>query len=126
MPILFEESYIKQITDMDSNNNVVYDYENTDNNYNNDYYKNQYDSEPLIDNIHALHLIVLVHGYQANAYDMRMIKDVLANINSSLVFLCSSANQDDTECGIEEMGLKLANEVKGFIKEINSDLIYKR
>ncbi len=65
----------------------------------------------------TLHLVVLVHGFQGNSYDMKLIKNNLGLVNSSLVFLSSNANQDDTECDFEEMGKRLANEVRSYLKE---------
>jgi len=36
-------------------------------------------------------------------------------MHPEVMFLCSSANEEDTECDIMEMGEKLANEVKKYI-----------
>ncbi len=65
----------------------------------------------------TLHLIILVHGFQGNSYDMKLIKNNLALVNSSLVFLSSNANQEDTECDFDEMGKRLANEVRLYLKD---------
>lgn len=51
----------------------------------------------------SLHLFILVHGFQGNSYDMRLIKNNISLINPSCVFLCSTSNQEDTECDIETM-----------------------
>ena len=53
--------------------------------------------------VKTLHLFVLCHGFQGNSYDMRLIKNNILMINPSAVFLCSSANQDNTEGDIEVM-----------------------
>ncbi len=74
----------------------------------------------------TLHLFILVHGFQGNSFDMRLIKNNISLINPSCVFLASNANQDDTECDLEEMGKRLATEVKGFIKDWNEGLIFKK
>jgi hypothetical protein len=74
----------------------------------------------------SLHLIILVHGFQGNSYDMRMIKNTISLINPGCVLLPSSSNQDDTECDISEMGKKLANEVKNFLKDWNEGSIFKK
>lgn len=118
-PILFEECYIKQISLSDSKN-YLGEHFNID--------RQNYDSnEQIIEPTSlGLHLIVLVHGYQANCYDMRMIKNTISLINPSCVFLPSCANQDDTECGIEEMGTKLAAEIKTYMKEWNNGTIFKK
>ncbi len=67
----------------------------------------------------GLHLIVLVHGFQGNAYDMRLIKNTISLINPSIVFMSSRANEDKTESDIQEMGKNLANEVRNSFKEWN-------
>ncbi len=74
----------------------------------------------------SLHLIVLVHGFQGNSYDMRLIKNSISLINPSCVFLPSNSNQDDTECDIEDMGKKLANEVRTYVKEWSDGVIFKK
>jgi triacylglycerol esterase/lipase EstA (alpha/beta hydrolase family) len=74
----------------------------------------------------GLHLIVLVHGFQGNSYDMRLIKNIISLVNPSCVFLSSTSNQDDTEGDFTEMGKKLANEVRSFIKEWNEGVIFKK
>ncbi len=71
-------------------------------------------------------MIVLVHGFQGNSNDMRLIKNEIALINPSCVFLSSVANQDDTEIDFVEMGKKLADEVKAYIKEWTEGLIFKK
>lgn len=74
----------------------------------------------------ALHLVVLVHGFQGNSYDMRLIKYNLSLLNPTLVFLSSQANQDDTEIDFIQMGERLANEVKAFMKEWSDGVMFKR
>jgi len=67
----------------------------------------------------GLHLIVLVHGFQGNAFDMRSIKNIISSINPSIVFMSSRSNEDKTENDILEMGKTLANEVRSSFKEWN-------
>ena len=74
----------------------------------------------------GLHLIVLVHGFEGNSNDMRIIKNEIGLINPSIVFLASSANQEDTGLDIIQMGKKLAAEVKSNIKVWNNGLIFKK
>lgn len=57
---------------------------------------------------------------------MRLIKNNISLVNPSCVFLCSSINQNDTEGDISEMGKKLANEVRSFIKEWNEGVIFRK
>ena len=60
-------------------------------------------------------VFILCHGFQGSSYDMMMIqrgiKQKLPNAN----FLLSLTNEMDTERCIEEMGERLANEVKAHI-----------
>ena len=119
-PILFEETYTKNMNPnietkkyIDSNNNA--------NNINTSQI-----IEPKHDNNLGLHLIVLVHGFEGNSNDMRILKNEIGLINPSIVFLPSSANQEDTGADIISMGKKLASEVKSYIKEWNNGLIFKK
>ena len=57
---------------------------------------------------------------------MRVIKNEIALINPSIVFLPSTINQDNTGLDLIQMGKKLANEVKNYIKEWNDGLIFKK
>jgi len=68
-------------------------------------------------NYGGVHLIVLVHGFQGNSFDMRLIKNNIGLLYPDTLFLCSSANEDYTEHEIAAMGLRLAEEVKNYIKE---------
>lgn len=73
-----------------------------------------------------MHLIVLVHGFQGNAYDMRLIKNTISLINPSIVFMSSRANENKTENDILEMGKTLANEVRNSFKEWNDIGLIKK
>ena len=55
---------------------------------------------------------MLVHGFQGNACDMRLLKNNLSVMHPDAIFLSSSANEEQTEGDIMEMGERLANEVK--------------
>jgi hypothetical protein len=57
---------------------------------------------------------------------MRMLKNVISLVSPSCIFLSSCCNQDDTEGDFVEMGKKLANEVKVFIKEWSEGMIFKK
>ena len=63
------------------------------------------------------HLFILVHGFQGNSFDMRCFKNIIATALPEAQFLCSQANEDDTECDIFNMGYKLSQEVHQFIRE---------
>jgi len=65
----------------------------------------------------GIHLFVLVHGFQGSSYDLRLLKNSISLVYPQSVFLCSSANEDDTEVCIKIMGSKLAEEVVNFIND---------
>lgn len=81
------------------------------------YSENEKNSKKI--NTIGLHLIVLVHGFQGNAFDMRLIKNTISAINPSIVFMSSRSNEDKTENDFIEMGKTLANEVRSSFKEWN-------
>jgi len=62
-----------------------------------------------------VHLFVLCHGFQGNSCDMRLLKNNLSLAHPEAIFLASSANEDQTEGDIFEMGERLAQEVKQYI-----------
>lgn len=62
------------------------------------------------------HVIVLVHGYQGGPSDMRLIRNTLGLVHPEALFLCSAANEANTEGDILKMGEKLAMEVKEFVE----------
>ncbi|CEL92530.1 unnamed protein product [Vitrella brassicaformis CCMP3155] len=63
------------------------------------------------------HLVVLVHGFQGNSWDMRLMRNHLALLFPECVYLCSSCNEDKTEGDIDEMGQRLAEEVRHAIAD---------
>ena len=65
----------------------------------------------------GVHLIVIVHGFQGNSFDVRLIKNNISVLYPNTLLLCSEANQENTEDDIFAMGERLANEVIGFITE---------
>jgi len=67
------------------------------------------------------HVIVLVHGYQGSAWDMRLFRNhlqvLLEHTDAEPLFLCSSVNeQKNSEGDIKDMGRRLAKEVHDFIR----------
>mmetsp|Transcript_58408 Transcript_58408/g.148414 ORF Transcript_58408/g.148414 Transcript_58408/m.148414 type:complete len:810 (+) Transcript_58408:195-2624(+) len=63
----------------------------------------------------GVHLFVLVHGFQGNSFDMRLMKNNIALLYPDAIFLCSNSNEDNTEGDFSEMGIRLAQEVVNYI-----------
>ena len=59
----------------------------------------------------GVHLFVLVHGFQGSSYDVRMFKNIINIVMPDAQFLCSSANEENSDHNIFEMGNKLAIEI---------------
>jgi len=64
---------------------------------------------------HGVHLLVLVHGFQGNSFDMRLMRNNLALLYPDSMFLSSTCNEDNTEGDINDMGIRLAQEVVNYI-----------
>lgn len=101
-PIIFEEFTPREDKDKNEENIVDADITNS-----------EYD----IMSYRGIHLIVLVHGFQGNSYDMKLFKNYISLAHPEAMFLCSSINEENTEGNIQEMGEKLATEVINFISE---------
>lgn len=65
----------------------------------------------------GVHVIVLVHGFQGTGFDMRLMKNIISLHYPAALCLCSIANEEDTEGNIEQMGEKLAAEVRTYIQD---------
>ena len=89
LPILFEDSYIPV----------------------------QLKAEEALVNREGITLFVLVHGFQGNSFDMRLFKNHIGMIYPNYMYLCSAANEGNTEGDIIEMGLRLSNEVKSYLQD---------
>jgi len=63
----------------------------------------------------GVHLFVLVHGWQGNSFDMRLMKNNLALLYPDAIFLCATSNEDNTEGDMNESGIRLAQEVVNYI-----------
>merc|ERR1712110_197117 len=63
----------------------------------------------------GVHLFVMVHGFQGNSFDMRLIKNNVALLYPDAIFLCSTSNEENTEGDISDMGIRLAQEVVNYI-----------
>ena len=64
-----------------------------------------------------MHLVVLVHGFQGNSLDMKLIKNNIAHLYPEASFLCATSNEDMTDNDITDLGVRLAAEVKTHIVE---------
>mmetsp|Transcript_33699 Transcript_33699/g.81606 ORF Transcript_33699/g.81606 Transcript_33699/m.81606 type:complete len:966 (+) Transcript_33699:70-2967(+) len=71
------------------------------------------------------HVVVFVHGYQGNSWDMRLFKNHLALLFPNHLFMLSSSNEGHTEGDIGEMGARLATEIVDFVVE-NCPLGFKK
>lgn len=65
----------------------------------------------------GVHIIALVHGFQGNSMDMRLIKDHIALAHPDALVVASRFNEGLTEGDIEGMGERLSREVRDFIRE---------
>ena len=65
----------------------------------------------------GVHLFVLVHGFQGNSFDMRLLKNHFSLLHPEALFLCSNSNEETTEGDIGEMGVRLAQEVTAYITQ---------
>ena len=63
------------------------------------------------------HLIVLVHGFQGNSYDLRLLRSYIYLVYPDCAFLESSSNESKTEGDIREMGSRLSKEVIVYLTE---------
>merc|ERR1719487_2710204 len=91
-PIIFEQRYVSQASDGPVHNR-----------------------EAPSERPKGAHLFVLVHGFQGNSFDMRLMKNNVALLYPDAIFLCSSSNEDNTEGDMNEMGIRLAQEVVNYI-----------
>ncbi|KAL4442271.1 hypothetical protein ABPG74_005612 [Tetrahymena malaccensis] len=65
----------------------------------------------------TFHLFVFVHGFQGNAFDMRLIKNHMMLLYPECLFLLSIQNEGRTEGNIQVMGENLAKEITDFVKK---------
>jgi pimeloyl-ACP methyl ester carboxylesterase len=62
------------------------------------------------------HLIVLVHGYQGSAHDVRILRNQVACMCPDALVFSSTANEAQTDGDIESMGIRLVMELREFIE----------
>ncbi|OMJ80857.1 hypothetical protein SteCoe_18808 [Stentor coeruleus] len=65
----------------------------------------------------ATHLIVFVHGFQGNSFDVRLIRNQVALCRPDTILMCSHMNEGETEGNILQMGERLSEEVVQYINE---------
>ena len=53
-----------------------------------------------------------MHGFLGNSEDLILVKNEIVQYTSYVQMMCSSANEDDTNQDLFEMGKNLAMEVK--------------
>lgn len=63
------------------------------------------------------HLIVFVHGFQGNSFDVRLIRNQVALCRPDTLLMCSHMNEGETEGDIHQMGERLSEEVLQYIHE---------
>jgi len=63
------------------------------------------------------HLFVLVHGFHGKPLDLRLVKHFISGFSTSVTVLSATANEDNSEGDLFDMGEKLAREVKAYIAE---------
>ena len=59
----------------------------------------------------------MVHGFRGNQFDMRLLQVIIKTRYPFCSFLCSAANEDNTDGDIEMMGINLAKEVISHLEE---------
>ena len=71
----------------------------------------------------SYHLIILVHGFQANSLDMRCIGNQVSLIKSNTMLLCSSLNECKTDDDISKLGKRLAKEVLEYLSDWENSVV---
>ena len=107
----------KKVFSTPENNTIIFETVYTKENYEN-YYGNKIVNKQVYNR--SRHLIVLVHGYLGSYIDVKMLQDTISNIYPKGLFLLSRANEGRTDGCILEMGARLADEIKDFIRSYSS------
>jgi hypothetical protein len=108
-PLIFEECYVKTRGE----NRMASAFEIAEN----PDLKNLADPSISNTSYKGMHLFVLVHGFQGSSYDLRLFKNIISIALPDALFLCSAANEANTDLDIFEMGMKLSEEVIAYIRE---------
>lgn len=61
-------------------------------------------------------LVVLCHGFQGSSYDMKIIQRGVKEALPLAEYLLSTCNECDTDTDIDQMGQKLAEEIRKYIR----------
>lgn len=72
------------------------------------------------------HLVVLVHGYQGNTFDMKVLKSNFSASFPHTTFLSSALLESHTNESLWELGEKLAKEITDFIADWCQDTVPSR
>lgn len=100
-PILFEECYIKDKKKFEQD----------------EIRRSKVELSQLVErNTKESHLIILVHGFQGNSEDLRLLRNNLLAIYPAAIFLSSTCNENESDMNIEDQGMKLAQEVTSYIE----------
>lgn len=93
-PLIFEECYLK----VKVPNKMISSFD----------LQNELSTNKISNMYKGVHLFVMCHGFQGSSFDMRMFKNIISIGLPDAIFLCSAANEDDTEGNIFDMGYRLA------------------
>ena len=108
-PLIFEECYVKN----KGSNRIANAFEIDQD----PQLKRKTDPSIQDTNYKGMHLFVLCHGFQGSSFDVRVFKNVISIALPDALFLCSQANERDTDQDIFEMGKRLSEEVHQYIRE---------
>eukprot|EP00301_Raphidiophrys_heterophryoidea_P003858 c11725_g1_i2.p1 GENE.c11725_g1_i2~~c11725_g1_i2.p1 ORF type:complete len:433 (-),score=101.95 c11725_g1_i2:73-1371(-) len=62
------------------------------------------------------HLVVCVHGFGGNSFDLRQLSNYISLQQPRVLFMHSSSNEKKTNDSIQDMGERLAKEIIGFVR----------
>jgi hypothetical protein len=102
-PLIFEECFVKKKGANRIANTFEIDQDEE--------LKRKVDPSLFNTNYKGMHLFVLCHGFQGSSYDVRIFKNIISIALPDALFLCSQANERESDIDIFEMGRKLAEEV---------------
>ena len=74
----------------------------------------------------SIHLIIFVHGFQGNAFDLRLIRNQVSMCRSNTLLMCSRKNEDHTDEDISGMGERLSKEIEQFIEEWCPNALFEK
>jgi hypothetical protein len=71
--------------------------------------------QPPVVNLEDKHLVVLVHGFEANRFDLYSMRNMLLIAYPGIEVICSQANEGQTSKSIELQGRALAAEIENIL-----------